>query len=266
MKRKLLAFALCMALVFVFFGVACGGDNSEGSNGVSSDGSWESSSNSSVNDIAEVVAAEQLFPWIADLTVDNVVFVQQRYGGTGAPDSLSTVKTSTDKTEITRIIEYLNNLEFAIPLSGVDYPTGGLGTCLTVATDESVYTLYEYFGILTLDGQGYYYCEDIPTFTTGETAFCFASLFGDSVLYIDGVEMKNYGDLAHEILFVEKDDLKGFTYTGYELKFDGGTLMISDEKTFGFVRSLRATDNITLYTVVGETDFSQIFADYPLSA
>lgn len=279
MRGKFLSLIVSVATVFVFFGVSCGADDDESSSSWICGEPIESSSceisggedsslsdgSSSASEGYQTVEAKALFPWIETLTAENVTSLKQQYGGSGVPGAIATVKTSTDENEIENMLTYLNGLTFTEISESEGQLEGGSNTYLTITTAENTYTLREYSKILSLDGQYYRYSAYIPKFTTGETAYCFAELYGEALLLVDGTEKKNYGDLAEKLLFVEKEDLTGFTYTGYNLEIAGITLLISDAKTFGVLR--REDDTVTTaYTIVGETDFSQIFADYPLSA
>ena len=287
MKRKLLAFTLGVAMVFVFFGVACGGEQGGSNVDVSNEqfssssedisvpeiGENSSGTNNSVEisvggsedisapEIGETLLASELFPWIKTLTVESVLSVE-REEYISVPGALTNVTQSTEKEDIEIILAYLKSLNVTAISGSEGQVEGGGGVQITFITSSEMYTARESNGNFYVDGQYYRLNESVPALST-MVYHRFVYGFGTSTLYIDNVEMKDYGNLANAILFMKKETVEDFNYTGYELDFDGGILIISDKKTFGFAHWGDKT-NISVYTIVGETDFSQIFADYPL--
>ena len=271
MKGKILAFALGLVAVIASFGVACGADNRESNSSADSavessaessvESSVESSINSSEPETPTTIAAIELFPWIQTLTADDVVLLE-RETYSGVPGLLTNVTRSAERIDIENMLSYLKTLTVtAIPIEEGQVSGGG-GIKVTLTTSSKEYVAQASNGIFYVNGKYYRLCENIPEIAT-TVYHRFVHVYGDSVLYIDGEEIKNLGDLVHKMLFVEKEDKKGFTYTGYEIEFDGGRLTISDEKTFGFAR-YGEEGTFTVYTIVGDRDFSQIFAEYPL--
>ncbi len=188
MKRKLLAFTLVLAMVFVFFGVACGGERGESSSGTGSSGtgssleksedvsapeidesssvadeSVESSENISAPEEDETLLARELFPWIETLATDNVISVKREFGYIGvAPDSPTDIKQSSERVDIERILTYLKTLTVtAIPTEDGQI-AGGSGVELAFFTQTEEYRIYVGNGNVYVDGRYYRVNERVP--------------------------------------------------------------------------------------------------------
>ena len=257
MKRKLLAFTLGVAMVFVFFGVACGGEQGGSNVDVSNEQFSRSSEDISASEEYETLLASELFPWIKTLTVESVVSVEREFAALGvAPGNFTSVNVSTEKADAQSALEYLNDLQLMKYSQGIE---GGGFVALRIKTNEQTYELFSSNGECYVNGGLYTLDREILEMETEKTYQSFVTYSSTCEWCYFGERVAEYSDEDNIVPLLVFEKIDGEVaavetpYTGYSLRFDGGELQLYDENTFWYEDKL--------YSIVGETNFSQ----YPIT-
>ena len=207
--------------------------------------------------------AKDLISWINTLKVEDIT--QVRINRTSSiPGILGKINTSTALIDKTKVVDYLKNLGLVKLTRPVKMDWSPI--YLTIQTSDQTYEL-KYIDGLVIGQDRYETNIGIPTLTQAQTSHQFSLIEAAlSVLYYDGERVnKSYESYLRQIEFIETNDTYDISQTKLVLQTANlaTKLYLIDSKTFACdVR--RDSGVYTIYKLVGDVDFTEIFADFPI--
>ena len=201
-----------------------------------------------------------LLPW--DVTLEHefisVTQIQEHYGV--APGRFKEVTRSESQADMETMLAYLKNCSLVQITDETKVQVdGGGGVTMEFETENGTHTLTCANGFFRINGKYYESKTPIPKLSDGEACYAFVTYTGRSELYIDGAKMQIQNGLIDKIRFrlvdgvMVQPELIGGRYIltfDYEVQIE-----LYSARLFVYGGNL--------YEVVGTTDFSQIFEDYP---
>ena len=201
-----------------------------------------------------------LLPWVGTLEYEfiSVTQIQEHYGV--APGCFKEVIRSESQADMETMLAYLKNCSLVqITDETKTQIDGGGGVTLEFETENGTHTITRANGFFRIGGEYYESKTPVPELSDGEACHAFVTYTGRSELYIDGVKMQIQDGLIDKIRFrcVEGATAQPELIGGrYILTFDyEGQIELYSAKYFVY--------DGNLYEVVGTTNFSQIFYEYP---
>lgn len=209
------------------------------------------------------LAASDVLDWISDLQPSYVSKIESEiFNGSVSRNDFIAIKTITFETEIEKFVSYLKNLKY-IEYTQNLVPDGSTTAIYTLYTVRGVIKYTTYAGLYSSQYKIFKPNRRPPELAADEdaTTYRFKRCFSICSLYINGDYVKDYGTLLQNIVF--KPAATDLNLEDYSVKYvlDGYDIpvYVYDEKTFWFEEGFQKG----VYEIVGETDFSQIFKDYP---
>lgn len=180
------------------------------------------------------------------------------YAGSIAPHyrKPTTYKTSTLAADIEAVYTWLKKLQDGLSkIDESDAQLEGAGTKIfTIYLPENYFSIRDVGRNYLKIGENYYAQAHKTPEITGETiTYRFESYFNKATLYINDEKVKDY-EFDFDGLVCEERDFAQ-SATPYRLSANIGELYLHDKKHF--------TRNDVSYEIVGDLDFSEIFAEFP---
>lgn len=182
-----------------------------------------------------------------------------KYAGSISPDAKNPVehKTTALAEDIESVYGWLKGLsENITPITDQEAQVDGGGEVVfTISLSQGTLEISS-FGRNYLAIDGKYYAQEgkIPDIVGESVTYTFESYGDEAKLYIDGENVKEYTFAFDNLVCARKEFDKTARYP-YELVTSFGRLYVYDGKHF--IR------NGVAYEIIGELDFSRLFADFP---
>lgn len=205
------------------------------------------------------VPASKLTPWINYLQAENVASLKVRsYNGSVGPNGFIETKVTTDQTEIGKMLDHLKKLTYKQVSAEEAMICGGYTVEYTFTnTLGQTYGYSRYAGYYNQGEKYYKPSTSEPQLVWEKEYYSFQYYQFDVDLYVNGEYAKTYDNFLPEIDFVYTDEIPEYPPKKYVIYHDGPDIYILNEKYFYF------EGREVVCKIVGEKDFSEIFAEYP---
>ncbi len=204
------------------------------------------------------LTAKEVIPWAAELSAEEIIEVEEKsFNASVGPNGFSYIRKTQDKGQIENLLSYFQGVGYREAVNGEEEIDGGGTIVYTLRTADEEYIYSTYAGYYSNEN-GCYYPQRQAPMIVGEELYQFFMTDKECTLFVEGKEVKTYPQGLTEYVFKRIQEEPIFPAKKYVLECGNWHLYLMDERKF--ILNFQGSDE--LFELVGEKDFSEIFAEY----